>query len=512
MTAMFTARRAARRVVTAALAAVCLFAGCEQVTSSEPPQSSKEAEETGPLVREFYFATTDNNSSNTVFDMDNSTWADASEPPIKNEYWTLKVVEQPKTYFLVRRKGGYADPVQTITVGGPAASLVTQKGPGSALDGMGLYGEGGGYCYSGFEVRTDDFDMMFDGGKKYFTLKISEEGHASVTVHVTIVSAPDLTGTAVFRVSRTLGTTNINADMSAAQAENWTRSGRLTRIPPDTIQTMTLRNAQALQHWEDNTGISALDAIAWVNENGGYAEEYLIRIEKNEALPQFYLKNDVNATVRLRGARVSEGKDAERILSFNGNYTGGGDYNTYMSPGTSSGSKPHGFFILQTDSPATPFRLVLEKNVTLKGYNHTLANDGNGVRSMVELGAKGCIFIMTDGSKITGHTTPGDNGAVYLYASANYDPLTSRFWMFGGAITGNTKTTAPEYGTQERNASVVAMTYTGMPPGVFVKKGGVISGNRDNFGELNKVNDSVMIHYKRYLIQDGVEYFLPPEN
>ncbi|MDR2481337.1 MAG: hypothetical protein LBD07_03470, partial [Spirochaetaceae bacterium] len=74
---------AMRRAALTALAAVCIVTGCEQVTSSEPP-SSNEAEETGPLTEGFDFNTTPSNSSNTVFDMDNSTWADEGEPPIKN--------------------------------------------------------------------------------------------------------------------------------------------------------------------------------------------------------------------------------------------------------------------------------------------------------------------------------------------------------------------------------------------------------------------------------------------
>ncbi|MDR2480998.1 MAG: hypothetical protein LBD07_01720, partial [Spirochaetaceae bacterium] len=467
---------------------------------------------TGPLTEGFDFNTTPSNSSNTVFDMDNSTWADEGEPPIKNEYWTLKVVEQPVTYFLVRRKGAYGDLVQTITVGGPAASLVTQYGPGFWFDGSDLYGEDDGYCYAGFEVRTDDFDMMFDGGKKYFTLKISEEGHASVTVHVTIVSAPDLSvGTAVFRVSRTLAAVGINDGMSAAQAENWARSGTLERIP---IKKIVHGNMSApYSSWDTtNTGSRALDAIAWIDQNAGVCEEYLIRVEKDEKLPRILLCRNSGVTIRLRGAA-----NGEKTLSFNeiGDET---LENTYMCPNpTESYSQQKtlgGFFqILNKGNVAIPFKLSLEKNITLKGY--TPSPTMNTMRGMVALAGRGCVFIMLNGSKITGMNakTPG-YGAVHIYF--DYETLTyqSRFWMFGGLITENQNDVLPING----KPAVINLDWVVYSPegGHFVKKGGAITKNRNFLGVYDKDADSLSYtgldnKAKLRWLGDGADFYFIPD-
>ncbi|MDR2481317.1 MAG: hypothetical protein LBD07_03370 [Spirochaetaceae bacterium] len=510
-----TARRAVFGALAfCALAAVCIVTGCEQVTSSEPPPSSKEAEETGPLTEGFSFAYTVKNSSNTVFDLNKSTWAQQGAP-LKNEYWTLNVIEQPVTYFCVMLKGKYdayssgTKLIQTITVGGPAANLVTQGLLTVSLDGTAAAAtpDSENYYYARFSVRTDSFDTMFDGGKKYFTLKISEEGHASVTVHVTIVSTPDLSvGTAVFRVKRDLGAAGINAGMSAAQAETWAASGMLERVPFATIKTVVLGDTAApYHHWEDRTGMRALDAIAWVDQNARAGEEYLIRVEKNEELPLITLMRNSGVTIRLRGA------GSERTLSFNHRTMNRANHYVFTTKSISNLGLSGFFNIYPLDNPATPVTLSIEKNITLKGTDYE--SNTNVPQTVVKLLVTDSRFIMLDGSKITGHRTNTSFGTVVIAGSSTSDNLfCSRFWMFGGLITDNEDATpAADDSSGNKYASVIRIQSSANVV-FFVKKGGRITGNKTQFGILDKIVDSVLIDKKRYLIEDGKEYSLPPAN
>ncbi|MDR0473735.1 MAG: hypothetical protein LBH43_08730 [Treponema sp.] len=72
--------------------------------------------------------------------------------------------------------------------------------------------------------------------------------------------------------------------------------------------------------------------------------------------------------------------------------------------------------------------LTLGNNITLQGKETSVANS--------PIYINGGTFIMKSGSKITGHTTSSDTGAVYIGQS------TSKFIMEGGEISGNTTSNA----------------------------------------------------------------------
>jgi hypothetical protein len=148
-----------------------------------------------------------------------------------------------------------------------------------------------------------------------------------------------------------------------------------------------------------------------------------ITLYTDESLEPTSLSASSSATITLQGA------GAERTIQI----------------GSGSGSGP--LFTL-----GARVTLVLDSNITLQGK---AGNTGNG---LVYVNASTAALTMKAGSKITGNTSSGNAGGVYLY--------TGSFTMEGGTIVGNTSN-GPAGGVYAHYGS-------------FVMTGGTITGNISN--------------------------------
>jgi hypothetical protein len=129
-------------------------------------------------------------------------------------------------------------------------------------------------------------------------------------------------------------------------------------------------------------------------------------------------------------------------------------------------------------------QLYLEDNITLKG------KVGNSTQPLINI-TNGTLYLQTASSKITGHTTGGNNGTIYVTGT------TSRFVMDDGEISGNENTNSPSIvkidkggrftmndGIITENKTVaggaaVNLFYTAgiSDQGYFTMNGGTITGN-----------------------------------
>ena len=415
-----------------------------------------------------------------------------------SQNWSIAVVEQRKTYFGVRKSAA-----QTITVGGTGASLVTRHTSGT-VDGSAI-----GDTLNVFTVDTSAFDLMFLGGSRSFTLTVSEAGKESVTVNVTVSVRPYKTGVAVFKVTRPVGDPGITKEMTPAQAEEWAVSGSLERVPPEDIKEWKFpEKSTDLGYWGEAQGARLLDALAWVDQDPEKSGEYLIRVEKSEALPPCQLtskktREDAgeDVTIRLRSA------GGEQIISFNGDNAITGRY--YNSAIYIYASSPDGLINLNQGHEGAGSRdygmltLGLEKNISLRGFRR--AGD-HGVRNVLRLNNFSKL-VMLEGSKIYGHDADGSYSSevIYCYYVKNsllFNPLPPGLYMFGGAIMDNL--------TAERG-TVFFSTFR--INHVFVKKGGDITGNTYKGQPHNKITFYSDSPEGRILeIEPDVEYSYPDFN
>jgi hypothetical protein len=244
-------------------------------------------------------------------------------------------------------------------------------------------------------------------------------------------------------------------------------------------------------------GSRLLDALAWVDHQsvstdgwpGRANGEYLIRVEKDEALPKIDLtpRGDTvtpggKVTIRLRGL------GGEKILSYNKKVThqGTNDYhrkdiwgNMFAPMSRYSGlislDRGIGAGMSMNKVYSGQLTLVLEKDISFNIDLGTV-NYSQRPRGGIDL-HQDSKLVMLEGSKISGgrQDTWGD-GAICFREWNGYMPS---MYMFGGIITDNI--------TNNTGTIYVENMYN-VPKEVFIKKGGAITGNK-NISEIdhNKV-------------------------
>jgi hypothetical protein len=440
-----------------------------------------------PLTDEVSPCQTITDSSSTIINPQGWTGAGTAI-----QRWTLNVVEKPTTYFAVIKTAA-----QTITVGGTNAGLVTQAPVGTTVD-----GSTASDTLSVFTVNSATYDLMFEGGSSDFTLTVSEPGKTSKNITVTLNVIPNLSGVAVFKVTRLAGdTAGITETLTALQAEAWATQGTLTRITG--IQEIEIFYSTSFykSQWLPSSGNRLLDAMAWVNENAQDNEEYLIRLEKNEQIPKVALtfQGRSNITMRLRGI------GGERTITHDGTFpTNNGYFYADSQLDRNSRAVNGGTHLISgtyTTGPliwnSTNITLSLEQHVTLTGLTSQINFAGYFNPN------RGYCLVMLDGSKITGYTAYSNFTPIDL-STGSTASNSARFYMFGGAISGNICSANGVMNT--RNPT----TYTGIGA-FFVKKGGSISGNVLRTDETMPANFIYFFNAanKRTII-DGHEYVVPP--
>jgi hypothetical protein len=348
-------------------------------------------------------------------------------------------VYDPNVYFVAHRPEGV-----TVSVGGEDAAYIA-KAAGTAD------GSGPGKTSDVFAVRPkpvvgangEMLDTQFDGGVYRFTVTAGGKTRA-----VTLQVAAHLTGVAVFKV-------NAKTEAAVAElAEGQNVLERLTGILEcDVLAGPSFGISYSFITFGGDDGTDGpsegnflLSALAHVDRNGEFGNEYLIRMEGDEALPRISLgcnkppSGAERVTVRLRGAgneqRITYDKDVP-VGYYNdvlwADWRGISDYG-------------FGFINIGSDALNKPayVTLALEKNVTVTGpgvkIEHTYPNYASQPEHYFIHLMQSTRLIMRDGSKITGYYYPFDTGTWrghLIYADSTSKGM-SYFEMQGGEITGNT--------------------------------------------------------------------------
>jgi hypothetical protein len=304
---------------------------------------------------EFAFALTSPNPSNTTLGALGGSGA--------NQTQVLNVTEKPKTYFAVQKAAG-----ATVTIsGGADAGKVTKHG--SAVDGITPDD-----THTVFTVNTGGEFLILDGGQLNFTLRVAEAGKTSVDVAVTLHVNPDLSdGISLF--TKTGGVVQRVANPTA------------NRFPNNVHSVVNLLDA-----------VQRLDSHSAAEDSN---KEYIVRLEKNEALPKTALnfRDAGNVTVRLRGyggqrtirhdpADVNATTTYIPAHSPSGFITGQGVLNVNFVSSSNAGNNK---------------LTLLEKNIVLHGGNGGDGVPGSSyeIRRLVCLG-KNAYLTLKDNAEITG--------------------------------------------------------------------------------------------------------------
>jgi hypothetical protein len=184
---------------------------------------------------------------------------------------------------------------------------------------------------------------------------------------------------------------------------------------------------------------TVLTALQWIAANAANNGNYTITLTANDTLEPYTL-NSATLNGQYYTTITLKGEGSERILQI-------GD-----------GKGP---LFTMTASGAT---LVLDDNITLKGK---LDNTGNGL-VYVQNGT----LKMKAGSTITGNTSTGNGGGVYVGSAS--------FIMEGGSITGNTSTSTTAASYAAGGLSITSTSDTG----TRAISGGTITGNIGRYGNV----------------------------
>jgi hypothetical protein len=268
-------------------------------------------------------------------------------------------------------------------------------------------------------VDTSD---ILAGGTRRFTLAVNETEKESRTVTVDLEVEADLSrGVGVFAVDSAGGMTRITAE----NAEDYAHGDY----------------AEEKKHWfaesrsVDFASVdSLLRALMWVDRYAlpgteGAWREYLIRMEKDEAIPKVALTCTHSkgieliqtpwVKIRLRGY------GGERRITKD--RTG---LSTYRSSGNASTESLINLGNMQ--STMNPIALQLERDITIDAGDGEdplfPSSESNGTREMIFVGERG-LFILGEGSKLTRYNTTGLSSSLPLISSYGSTE------MNGGAIT-----------------------------------------------------------------------------
>jgi hypothetical protein len=236
----------------------------------------------------------------------------------------------------------------------------------------------------------------------------------------------------------------------------------------DSVSTVSATDAPT-------TGNYLLSALARVDRlANSTSNEYLIRVEQNEALPKVMLTCNYPAseaaavTVRLRGldsgARTITYDDSGLGYSFpNG-----------KPPATTASDFGRGIITIGDARSSTYpayITLALENNIALAGKVSGYTDSAN-TTAMVQVNAN-TKFIMRNGSRITNYyNTTGTSAYYSVVLIDSQSNERGYFEMYGGEITGNT---VPSTGG-------IVTVYSATPMTAHFKKwGGRIYGNSSNY-------------------------------
>jgi hypothetical protein len=410
----------------------------------------------GARTADVSWTETELNSSITEFDFDLGSWTGVGT---RTETWKLTAFESYRVYFAVRKQV-----LQTIAVEGADALKVTQAEPGAVVDGSKATPD-----LAVFTVDAGDEWTLFSGGKRNFTLRVTEGDRDDKVIVVDLELRPHLTGAAIFAVDGNGGLDRITASNVDKYANALYRehAALLDGFPLWGVKIEDVRSLAGALKWLDSYAKSGTeDKLA----------EYLVRVEKNEVLNKtaltgvdndassHYIKLVHHIKVRLRGY------GGERRITHNSKTKPGQAYykagqNIIMSDAFLSIGARYFF-----DSYIT---LQLEENITVDAAGGT---DGYfpsvDMVNMIGI-AHSCTFIMEAGSKLTNYRADGSSTRYAPVGIVNDGGITGYgngiFEMRGGEISNCKNCIAAVYIVQGSGSAV--------GPGKFIYRGGDFNDN-----------------------------------
>jgi hypothetical protein len=421
------------------LGVLLYFAACENLLD----KSAKKEDEIKPLAGTVNFANTAHDSSATYFDL--SEWTNYGAAA---EGWRIAAVEAPVVYFAVNKTAE-----QTLAISGTDSARVSKSVLGETLDGSTAGAE-----QDVFAVNAAD---ILDGGEIRFNFTVSEPEKTERDIAVLLSMEADLSqDVGVFSVGPDGGLTRLTA-ANAADFAN-------TQYAFDLSYRFAFTNALDFAKVR-----SLFEALKWLDRyaQSGTAEQwrtYLVRLEKNESLPNFTLAGvfkDHNSTKRVNDyvtIRI-KGYQTERVITKD--TFGLPDYNV---------NSLYGQAFINVGGGNANIELRLENNITidaLDGGNPLFPSDNvNGGYYLAHIQKYGTLTLRR-GAKLTRF----NSGASTSYTPVHID-AGGVFEIDGGAITDCT--------VGQDNAIIGLNLLEGAAPSspvsVFRCRNGIFSGNDNN--------------------------------
>jgi hypothetical protein len=307
-------------------------------------------------------------------------------------------------------------------------------------------------AYPGASIGTDGIVTLGSGGTVSGTVELNDSSSvsgANVALKksgATVASTTtDSTGAYSFAGVEIIGGYTVEASY-AGYASAMSAAFAVTSAGTATVPVLTLLPPTATLHDGVNLvpgAYTVLSALRWIAANAAVNGNYTVSLDANDTMEPYTineaaLNNKTGVTITLKG------EGSERTLQI--------------------GAAKGPLFTLNTGTTVTG-TLVLDSNITLQGKAD---NTGDGLVSMDQ--SPLFTLKMKDGSKITGNTSTGMVGGVYI----NYGSFT----MEGGTITGNTSTYV---GTTGSGGLFLQL---GGTIGRVTISGGTITGNTGRCGDV----------------------------
>jgi hypothetical protein len=437
------------------------------VGSANPPPSGGDSD---PLTSVVYYSATAN--ATTAGDLSNTSGTQAA--PV----WNLNVTEEPAVYFEIEKSAA-----QTITVGGADAAKVTKITEGS------LDGTTASDTVDLFSVNMEDllFNGAFGGSTdgstipsgtetRTFTLTVSEPSHTSRVITMTLDLSLDAdTDTTIYHRKGEPGNYHYVKVRDAELGED-DKTNYATATSP-AFSALTVGPVTDLQNafvWVDHHGVAGdatTGATGYANGTTEGYSEYRLFVKKNQQIGKINVKflnskpqvDDYSMTydtdlrnyisIELYGAGSPGGR--ENRITHDDSFSTTLDtqvfnHNAATSEGGLIGLAPSSTYGVgdreQWEMIQKHKALVLEKNITLAGNGSSVpmgapdfSNPNNkwttlAISYLIDV-RQNSMVIMRNHAKVT------DFYGVFAPINLATDSdISGKFYMYGGAITGNTFT------------------------------------------------------------------------
>jgi hypothetical protein len=391
--------------------------------------------------------------------------------------WTLAVVEEPRAVFAAHKTAG-----QTIKVEGTDALKVTVAKDGETF-GNGSVKKidpvtgadtaiGNPTVYEGFtasetlavfSVDMEDllFDANFGGGShtgtetRAFTLKVSEAEKASRTIPVKLnITLDGETETSIYRRTGTPGAYQYEKVRDAALTTADNKNYFDTSYNFEAYETKPVKDLQNAFVWVDHHGEQGRTYSSGQAAPAGYANgttegysEYRLFLKKNQQIGKIALAyggiaaaNDNRDCISIELYGAGSPGSTEKTIKRDEQKVSSNIIMGKVALNSTTGQNG----LISTFNKGKPKyqALILGKNITVSGDGEAVPfgvgsvwDNQVKIKNLIYI-YKNSTLIMREHSKVTGYYYI--TAMSYAMAPIFLDDATSRFYMRGGKITGNT--------------------------------------------------------------------------